>query len=316
MRRTLGPVALLLTGCLMGGCAAGRGGTLTGRFVRPGEPAVDYGGPPPATAESLQLHLQQLRHLAESATPRASSFGATIEGSDARLAAALLAEAMLPSAERHVQVAEEYRRLGILDAAHARLNRAIALEPRLARAHELQAQIWRDWRLPELGLGAAYRAVSYAPGSASAYNTLGTLLEKMGRPNDARWAYQRALVRDPQAAWVLNNLCHLDLQRGRLAQARAQCEQAVALSPDLVAAHNNLALVHAAAGDFARARDVLLAAHDAATAQYNLGIVHLAARDYAAAAAAFEEAIEARPDFSAAKARARDARQRALTESH
>ena len=40
-------------------------------------------------------------------------------------------------------------------------------------------------------------------------------------------------------------------------------------------------------------------------AHYNIGIVHLAEGRFEAAAAAFQEAIDARPDFTAAKSRAR-----------
>src|SRR4029077_877550 len=98
---------------------------------------------------------------------------------------ALLLEKALPSAENHLRVAEEYRRLGILDASATHLGLAISVAPRLAAAHEALARIWRDWGFPERGLGAAYRATFYAPQAASAQNTLGTLLAALGQPDDA-----------------------------------------------------------------------------------------------------------------------------------
>ncbi len=315
MRNSLGPAALALGVLLLSGCAAGHGGSLTARFVRPGEPAMNFGGPPVATTDSLQDHNKGARQPSAKPQPRQSTFGATIEGSDRRLTAALLVEAVLPTAASHLRVAEEYRRLGVLDAAYARLNRAVQKEPRLAEAHEGLARIWRDWGLPDRGLGAAYRAAYYDPRSASAQNTLGTILDALGRFGEARQAYERALSLAPTAAWPLNNLCYVEFRLGRLDEARSRCEAALRLAPNLGAAHNNLALIHAAEGDLGRARVEFLAAGDPAAAEYNLGIVHLAAREYTSAADAFEEAIKARPAFTAAKARAHAARLRLLTGS-
>ena len=309
-------MALALAVLSLSGCAAGRGGSITGRFVRPGEPRVDFGGPPVASGDSLQEYIRKTRHVSAAATPRSSTFGASIEGADKRLAAALLAEAMLRTAESHVGVAEEYRRLGIFDAAHARLNRAIDKEPRLATAHEGLARVWRDWGMPALGLGSAYRAAYYDPRSASAQNTLGTILDALGQLGEAGDAYERALLIDPDAAWALNNICYVEFRLGRLRAAALLCEQALQIEPGLAAAHNNLALTFAAAGDFERAHQEFLAAGDAAAANYNLGIVHLAERDYLSAAGAFERAITARPSFTAAKTRAHTARMRALTGSN
>jgi tetratricopeptide (TPR) repeat protein len=275
---------------------------------------MDYGGPQVAQSESLSDYMTKLRHL--SARParqaRQGTFGATVESTDPRLAAAILEETLLPDAVSHVRVAQQYRRLGLLDSAYARLNRAVQKSPRYAEAHELLARVWRDWGLPDQGLGPAYRAVSYDPYSASARNTLGTVFDAMGRSEDARRAYERAIALEPTASWAFNNLCYSELRFGRFSEARARCTEALRLQPTLAAAHNNLALIYAATGNLDAARSEFLAAGDEASAQYNLGIVHLAERDYAAAAAAFEEAIKVRGTFTAAKARAHAARARVL----
>jgi len=273
---------------------------------------MDYGGPRPVTSESLSDYMTKMRHL--SARPaRQGTFGPSIESSDRRLAAAVLFETLQPTAESHRQVAQEYRRLGLLDAAYARLNRAVQKEPRNAEVQEDLARVWRDWGLPGQGLGAAYRAVYHNPGSASARNTLGTILDALGRSEEARRAYEHAVSLDPTAAWAFNNLCYSEFRVGHLREARARCDEAVRLEPTLAAAHNNLALTYAAAGDLDRAREEFLAGGDSASAHYNLGIVHLAERDYALAVAAFEEAINARSTYTAAKERAHTARVHALT---
>jgi tetratricopeptide (TPR) repeat protein len=272
---------------------------------------MDYGGPRLAQADSLSDHMTQVRHL--SARPaRQGTFGPTVENSDRQLAAALLFETIQPTAESHRRVAQEYRRLGLLDSAYKRLNRAVQKEPRNAAIHEDLARVWRDWGLPDQGLGAAYRAVHLDRGSASAQNTLGTILDALGRFQEARRLYERAIELDPTAAWAFNNLCYSEFRAGHLREARARCGEAVRLEPRMAAAHNNLALTYAAAGDLERAFEEFRAAGDTATAQYNLGVVHLAERDYASAAIAFEEAIKSRSTYAAAKAQAHTARVRAL----
>ena len=308
-----GLVALLFGFVLLSGCATRHGQSLANRFVRAGEPAVDLGGPPLATSDALRRKLTKAKQAAASTPRRQTGFGATVEGSDKRLAAALLAEAVLPTTASHLQVAWEYRRIGVLDAAYEHVNRALRKEPRSSVAHEALARIWRDWGLPGEGLGAAYRAAYYGRGSASAENTLGTVLDALGRPEDARAAFELALVLDPTASWALNNLCYVDLRLGRLKEAQAECAAALRLTPDFAAAHNNMGLVHAAAGEFVQARRSFLEAGGAAAADFNLGIAYLRDSDYSSAADAFEEAIQARPDFTAAKTRAHAARMRVIS---
>jgi len=313
VRQRSGLTAVLLGVAMLSGCAAGHSSPLTRRLVRTGEPAVNLGGPPIATAPALMgAQKKQQRGVSHSA-PRQAGFGATVESANSRLAAALLAEAMFPAAASHVRVAEEYKRLGVLDAAYSALTRALHEAPSLSVAHEGLARVWRDWGMPEQGLGAAYRAAYYDPRSASAQNTLGTLFAALGYPELARKAFERALAIDPNASWALSNLCYVDYRLDRMELAQAECAAALRLKPDFAAAHNNMGLVYAAGGNFVQARRAFLAAGDEATAHFNLGMTYLQRRDYAAAADAFEDAIKARPGFTLAKRRAHGARLRVLT---
>ena len=307
MRLACGPAAILLGGLLLGGCASGQATSLSGRLIRPGQPTVDLGGPPMAEDS------EQVRQLAGGGAPRSSTFGTTIESTDPRLAAALLLEAGAPTAENHIRVADEYRRLGVSDAAFRRLTLALKKNPRMAEAHAAVARAWRDWGLPDRGLSAAYRAVFFGKESASIQNTLGTVLDALGELEGARDAYQRALAINPTAPWALNNLCYLEFRLGRLAEARTMCEESLQQSPDFSAARTNLAMIFAASGDLSRARAELLRSGDEATGHYNVGMLFLGRGDYAAAAEAFEEAIKVRPSFAAAKTRAHAARLRLMT---
>lgn len=308
---TFGPAVLALGAVLLGGCATAHRAALPAALPGSGDVATDRGEPPPETA--ARSHAGEKSPALRLPSRRTVSFGATIESSDRRLAAALLVEATLPTADSHVRVAQEYLRLGVMDSAFARLERALAKDPHMVEAHEGLARIWRDWGYPDRGLGSAYRAVSDAPGSASARNTLGTLLDKVGLFDKARTAYQEAIGLDAQASWALNNLCNLDYRLGRLDDARGHCQSALLVDPSLAAAHNNLGLTYAASGDMAGARTEFLAAGDRAAAEYNMGILQLAEGNDASAALAFELAIKARPGFTAAKTRAHAARLRLLT---
>jgi tetratricopeptide (TPR) repeat protein len=304
--------AVLIVVVMLSGCAARHSSGLTDRFVRQGEPAVNLGGPPVATA-AASARIEKRKPVAPPPARRQATLGTTVESANGRLAAAILAEAMVPSAATRMRVAEEYKRLGVLDAAFAAFTRALHDEPALSVAHEGLARIWRDWGMPERGLGAAYRATYFDRRSASAQNTLGTLFAALGQLDSAREAFERALALDANASWALNNLCYVDYQLDRMDLARSECAAALKLRPDFVAAHNNLGLVFAAEGDVQGARRAFLAAGDEASADFNLGMTFLQRSDYAAAADAFEDAIKVRPGFTDAKRRAHGARLRMLT---
>ena len=179
----------------------------------------------------------------------------TLESSDPALSAALVRLALLPTAEAHRQVALEYRRLGVLDQAHAYFTKAVTLDPNDATALDALARIWRDWGFPERGMAEAQRAVQLAPASASAANTIGTLFEALGHATEARDWYVRALWLDPNASYALNNLCYSAIMLTH-ADAVAQCRRALAAAPDSRVAWNNLGLAYAAAGDLVRAKEL------------------------------------------------------------
>jgi tetratricopeptide (TPR) repeat protein len=133
----------------------------------------------------------------------------TAEARDPRLRDSLARLRREPSGAAHREVAAAYRALEITDRAFDHLRSAVALDQRDAAAHDQLARMWRDWGLPQLGMADARAAVKHAPRSPVAHNTLGTLLEAMGRFGQARQAYQRALALDPDAAYAVANLKRL-----------------------------------------------------------------------------------------------------------
>ena len=231
-----------------------------------------------------------------------------LETWDAQLAAAMAALNAGETAENLRRVAAEYARLGVFDMAENFLSRAIKLDPRDAASWEARAQAWRDLSLPERALPDAQRAIFYAPKSASARNTLGTVLVALNQPAEAVIAFNDAVSIDPNASWARSNLCYVSLLAGDAAVALQHCSAAIAGNPKLSVARNNLALVHAAEGRMDDARREFMAAGTAAEGHYNFGIVLMARREYAQAVTEFEAAGRVDPKLDAAFARAREAR--------
>src|SRR5262249_18801678 len=148
----------------------------------------------------------------------------------------------------------------------------------------------------------------YAPSSAAAHNTLGTLLLALGRSAEARQAFTRAIELGADRGNALNNLCYVSFLEGELSQAMNECRAALVASPGLVAARNNLALIYAASQREDLALDALRSAGDGAAASYNLGMILFAQGQYTAASKAFDAASRQRPSWSTARARARRSR--------
>jgi Tfp pilus assembly protein PilF len=311
LARKSGWLALVVGACLLEGCASHSSPTLANRLIKPGEPSIEYGDPS-ITSQAPKRASRPSKPVPASKSPVRSTAGTTIEGTDQQLSAALLIEAAAPSVNSHLLVAREYLRLRIFDAAEKRIEQAVRLDPSRSEPHEMLARLWRDWGSPELALGPAYRAVATAPRAAGPVNTLGTVLGALGAWPEAVDRFKEAALREPGAAWAYSNWCYAEFRLGHLDTARQQCERALTLDEGWRAAHNNLGLVLAADGDMDGARAQFLAAGDTATAEYNTGIVNAAVSDYQSAAEAFERAIGADPDFTAAKARAHQARVNAM----
>lgn len=222
--------ALLVAAVAATGCAAHRRTTLADRFVRQGEPSIDLGGPVPSL--DTGAYVAQLRKLAEEARPRAKAQTQEVaEVRNPRLRDRLAALRVAPSAAAHREVAAEYRRLGVLDAAYSHLSAAIRLSPRDAALFDLRARIWRAWTMPRLGLPDARKAVALAPQSATAWNTLGLLLEGSGSVEQAVEVYQRAARLDDRAGYAWENLCRAWTQGGDAPSALEACRRALSLDP-------------------------------------------------------------------------------------
>ena len=304
IRKFAGFPAVVWCAALCAGCAAHASSRSSQRTFGRSKPAAEAKLAQPAP-DSLEQYAAKIRNLSARARPASLP---TLESWDRRLAEALLLAATSPAAESLRNVGDEYRRLGVLDVAFRYYNDALRADPTDAAAYDGLARIWRDWGLPGLGLGDASRAVYYARSSGASYNTLGTVMQALGNRREARAAYGQALRSDPRASYALTNLCYLSFLEGDAGAALGECRRALELDPESKAAHNNLALIYAAQGRLDLARSELSGSGDEAASQFNMGVIYMATKDYANAATAFQAALLARPSFSAAGLRARQAR--------
>ena len=237
--------------CLAGGCAARQPPTLTDRFIRhakgkASEASASATFDLPDAPKSASAAAQPAAPGLHDPVPLNLSDAPSVETQDTALSDALAALSAVPSGSAHRRVAAEYRRLGIFDEAYDHFMSAIHIDRRDAAAYDGLARLWRDAGFLPRSLTEASRAVFFAPESAQAHNTLGTVLFALDDSREAQRQFEIALALDPQAAYVQNNLCYLSFVRGDLPRALEQCGEAVRLAPDLTVARNNLAAVSAA----------------------------------------------------------------------
>jgi len=309
MRVVGSPAILIAVGVFVhAGCASHRAPSPADRFFLHKHVKSAEQKPEAPPSPSLEEAIGKIRHLMATARPEPRSMPPTLEQTDPVLAATLSALSKAISDQNLYEVGAAYHRRGLIDQACRYYNRALGLNPRHAPSHEALARAWRDWGMPQLGLGDAYRAIYYAPASASARNTLGTLLHGIGQRQEARAAYKMALALDRSAAYAFNNLCYLSFVEGNASQAINECRSALQLDPALAPAHNNLALTYAAIGRLDLARKEFAEAGGETHAAYNMGIVLMAQSRYSEAAGEFETARLADPSLGDAVRRARDAR--------
>lgn len=264
---------------------------------------VSAAAAPAAFAEQRTAPQQAPSHTVSTMTG-----GVSIETQDSLLAAALVRVLSARIPENLEAVADRYYRLGVRDKAMDYYLESLRRSANRAPALDGIARIWRDWGEMGRALGTAHRATYFAPRSAEAWNTLGTILQALDQNALAGDAYRRAISVDSNAVYARSNLCYLAFAEGDTDLAITECTAALAVDRRFAPATNNLALAYAAAGDRQRASLMFTTAAGAAAGHYNTGLVLLAERDYSAAVLAFEAAYRVEPSFDAAHARAREAR--------
>jgi Flp pilus assembly protein TadD len=202
---------VMILGLLATGCASGVGDPLVNRLIHKGTPAISMGAPLPDSGRRKPIYPAQSPAPTPSPAPSVPP-AALVQSIDTEIRTALSLVASQPSPANRVRLARAYLRRGIDDLAIDQLQLAVAVSPHDAAAHELLARIWRDTGMLDMALASAHRAVYFAHGDPGTRNTLGTVLEALGRTDDAQRVYRETLAIDPQAAYATKNLGRLERQ--------------------------------------------------------------------------------------------------------
>ncbi|HEX3666638.1 MAG TPA: tetratricopeptide repeat protein [Rhizomicrobium sp.] len=178
-----------------------------------------------------------------------------------------------------------------LAGAHTNAEKALALAPDLAAAHNALGLVFRDqsnWT----GADAQFRRASQlAPAYAAAKANLADMAAILGRPADAAVIAQQALKLNPLGITIYVDLASILMPLGRLNEAETAIRHAIALEPDGTGAYATLSSIDVLRGNAGAAladaqREPAGVWHDVAAAQaLQIG------RDRAAADAALKNLI-------------------------
>lgn len=120
------------------------------------------------------------------------------------------------------------------------LQRAIALQPGLAAAHNNLGLALAESGDPSGAITSYHRALEIDPSFSEAHNNLGTSLRSQGKPYDAVRHFHIALRNKPNFAGAHTNLGHALMEQGKPAQALVSYQQAIRLKPELSEAYLGL----------------------------------------------------------------------------
>jgi tetratricopeptide (TPR) repeat protein len=118
-----------------------------------------------------------------------------------------------------------------------------------AQQHYLRGRAFEERGMLERAAESFERATALNPEFADAHNDLGEVLLRLGRTDAAIASCRRALVLRPRFAAALGNLANADRARGALAPAIAGYRRVIALEPGLAEAHRNLGSALLESGD-------------------------------------------------------------------
>jgi tetratricopeptide (TPR) repeat protein len=191
-----------------------------------------------------------------------------------------------------------------LPEAEAAFNRALALKPDFARAHNnLALLLMEQGRMIEAEV--LFREVlTLTSEDAEGHYNLGILLERTARKSEAEHCYRRALQLNASHVKTLNNLGLLLVEAGESAEPERLYRTAISLQPDYVDAHFNLGVLLTQIHQFADAhlhyQRALELAPNSCKAHNNLAILYTETGRFKEAEAAYHRALTLNPEYAEA----------------
>ncbi|MFO1413389.1 MAG: tetratricopeptide repeat protein [Burkholderiales bacterium] len=157
------------------------------------------------------------------------------------------------SAKAHNNQAAILRSLGRTAEALASCEVAITLDGSFTEAHRNRAAILKDMRRLDEALASCERALALNPASAEVHNIRGAICQDLERYQDAIAAYDRALALTQSFPEALSNRGGSYVAIRQYTKALADCDAALALRPMLVDAHYHRGLALSGLGRHADA---------------------------------------------------------------
>ncbi len=201
-------------------------------------------------------------------------------------------------------------RPGNVAAAVSRLDAALGVDPRFARAHAAMARACQalydetgevSWA--DRARDSAQEALRLEPGDVEVRQALARILADRGRTTEAIDELKRALALKPGSDRTRRLLSEVLVDAGQPDAALDEARQAIALGPDNADNHMALGWVHFSVGRFRDAAAAYRRATelrpDSAWAYQMLGTSLHMAGDLGAAVAPYKEAIRLAPDARA-----------------
>ncbi len=165
---------------------------------------------------------------------------------------------------------------------------------RHAEAFRNNEALWRD-------------TIAKNPDCWVAYNNLGTLLQRSGKPVEALEEYNRALQLNPDFAEAHYNVGNVQSDAGKLQEAIAHYERAIQIDPRYAAAYNNLGNALLKLGRvqdaIARFEQAVQFKPNMVEAHYNLANVLLDEDRVQEAIGQYEQALQIKSNFTPARVR-------------
>ena len=179
-------------------------------------------------------------------------------------------------------------------------DRALALQPDLARAHRGRGAALLALGQPEAAQASFREALRLAPSDDQALNALGVALERLSRPDEARQCFNRAITLNPANVDAHHNLSLIEAAADRHAEALMHIERALALQPLHPALHTNRGTELLALGRPAEAVEsfdrAVGSSGAGAAPHHNRGLALASLGRHAEALASFERALALAPE--------------------
>jgi tetratricopeptide (TPR) repeat protein/S1-C subfamily serine protease len=145
-----------------------------------------------------------------------------------------------PPVDADYEKAVPHLRRREFDQAIALLEKAIAANPNLAKAHADLGFAYSETRQFDKAIPVLKKTVALTPNNSMAHSNLGAAYNGKRLFDDAIPCFQRAIELDPKNAFAHNNLGFAYNGKRLFDQAIPCLEKAIELNPDSAAAHNNL----------------------------------------------------------------------------